>query len=308
MDMSRLQAFCTVVETGSFTRAAKALYVTQPSISVKVQELESFYGSTLLERNSKRVVPTESGTLLYEQGKKILQLAENIQKEIALLNHTEEGEILIGASCTIGNFALPCSIYLFKELYPDINIKLNIENRDKIVEKLLNQSIKIGLIEGPVTKELREELLKEGLRVRKIVNHELVLTVPNNDEWQNISELSLNDLKTIPLIMREPACGIRKTVEKTLMEQELPPDTLNIALQLESVNAIISTIASDRGVSFLPRMSIRKELRYGILKKIAIKETTFPHPFTLLYYPGDASKKYHNSFVDLLVSKDRGFC
>lgn len=308
MDMSRLQAFCTVVEAGSFTKAAKTLYVTQPSISVKIQELESFYQVKLLERNSKRVVPTESGSLLYEQGKKILLLAENIQKNIERLNNTNEGEILVGASCTIGNFALPCSVYLFKERFPRANITLSINNSATIVNNILNQSIKIGLIEGPVTKEVRDELLQEGIRVKRIINHELVLTAPKNDQWADIDEISVDELKSFPLIMREPGCGIRRTIEKTLMEQELPPDALNTVMQLDSTNAIISTISSDRGVSLLPRMAIRKELRYGILKKINIRETRFLHPFTLLYYPGETLQKYHNAFIDLVISKDRGFC
>lgn len=307
MDMSRLQAFCAVVEHGSFTRAAKALFVTQPSISVKVQELESFYNVKLLERNAKRAVPTEAGMLVYEQGQKILLLADNIKKELARVSSPEE-EILVGASSTIGNFALPCSVYLFKERYPDSSVNLKITNTDQVVKDMLNHSIKIGLVEGPMSKELRDNMRQEGINTRKIATHELVLTAPNNETWEGVNELSLKDLDSVPLIMREAGSGIRKTIEKTLMEQDLAPETLNVVLQLDSINAIISTVTANRGVSFLPRMAIRKELRYGILKTIKINQASFPHPFTLLHFPKKTTKRYHQSFVNLLLSKDRGFC
>ncbi len=306
--MSRLQAFCAVVENGSFTKAAKSLYVTQPSISVKIQELEAYYNTKLLDRNSSRAVPTESGKLLYEQGKRILLLADNILKNIERLNNREKTEIMVGASSTVGNFALPCSVYLFKEQYRDADIVLSINNSEQVINEIINHSIRIALIEGPLDKETKNKIAAEKIKSLKIINHELVLAVPNNAEWEGCDEISLEELKNVPLILREKGSGMRNTVEKSLAEKGLSIDDLNIALQLDSINAIISTVSANRGVAFLPKMAIRKELRYRTLKKINVTDTKFPHPFTLLYFADGISEKHYESFINLLKSKDRGFC
>ena len=308
MDMSRLQAFVAVVENGSFTKAAKALYVTQPSISVKIQELEGYYNTKLLDRNSNRVVPTEAGTLLYEQGKRILLLADNILKNIERLNNRDKTQIMVGASSTIGNFALPCSVYLFKEKYTDVEIILSINNTEQVINDITNHSIRIAIVEGHLDEEIKKNLISEKIKSSKIINHELVLAAPNNAEWEGCDEISLDDLKTIPLILREKGSGMRNTVEKSLGEKGISLNDLNVVLQLDSINAIISTVSANRGVAFLPKMAIRKELRYRTLKKITITDTKFPHPFTLLYLTDGLSEKYHKSFIDLLKSKDRGFC
>ncbi len=307
MDLNCLKSFCTVVEAGSISKAAKKLFMTQPALSVKIRELENQYQTKLLERSNIGVKPTETGLLVYKQGQKVLSLSDNIQREIEKTKSIYQ-ELSIGAANTIGNFALPCTLYIFKERNPNFNIKLSISNSEEVAEKILLQKVEMGLIEGPLSSEFKQSLSQEGIKTKKIAKSELILVVRNNKKWQDIDTISVKDFIKLPLIIRESGSGIRSTILKTLSDNEITINELNIILELNTINAITSTVAANKGVSLLPKMALRKELRHKILKAVKIEGLTFEHDFTLLYRPIKTNTELNKTFLNFLNSSERGFC
>lgn len=307
MDFSSLKAFCTVVETGSISKAAKKLYITQPALSVKIKGLEKFFKEQLFERTNKGIKPTEAGLLVYNQGQKILAILENIEKDLAK-SRSQVKELLVGASSTIGNYALPCTVYVFSERHPDYKIKLDINKTDNIIERISNRSLEMGLVEGPIPEETRKALAQEGVRFRVVAHNELFLIAPNTEQFEAMDSVTVGELRTMPLILREQGSGIRNTIETALSEVGLTLDDFNVVLELNTTNAIKSAISSDNGVSLLPKMALRKELHYGILKAIPVKGIKLRHNFTLLYYNVETNRPPYGTFLRFLQSKDRGFC
>jgi DNA-binding transcriptional LysR family regulator len=308
VDIASLKAYCTVIESGSISKAAKKLFVSQPSLSMKVQDLENRYQTILLERTNKGISPTEAGLVLYQHALKIVSLDQSIERELDP-SRGEHPELIVGASSTIGNQALPCTVYNFNEKYPQYKISMKIGNSEHVIEQVVNKRVDLGLIEGPLSDAMRDTLAKEGIKTKRVTTNALVLVVPLNEHWNNISHISLeNDFLELPLILREVGSGIRTTLELTLATRSISISDLHIVMELDTTGAIISAVTSGKGVSLLPKMAIRKELHYNILKEVTVDDIVFKHDFTTLYFQDDSQKPVYNAFIKFLHSKERGFC
>ncbi len=308
MNLSHLESFCQVIKNGGITSAAQELHISQPALSLQIKELEKTLQTNLLNRGNRGVTPTKTGQILFDYGTKILNLADNMQKEIDKQKDDSLEELVVGASCTMGNYALPCSVYIFKENFFEHTIQLDISSTKNVLEKLASGEIKVGVIEGPLSNSL-QEIINEGvLSHKKIAQDELVIIAPYDETWKEINEISPEELPQLNLILREKGCGIRETVEETFKSHGIDIGELNILLELNSSNAIISSVAAGKGISILPKMSLRKELRHRTLKAINLKGVTFTHHIHLLHtltYPKDSLS---STFIDFLSSPARGFC
>jgi len=306
MDISHLSTYCTVIEAGSISRAAKELYVTQPAISQKIQELEEFYQVQLLDRTNRGIKPTETGLFLYSEAQKVLSLMANIQRELEEIRNPSE-EILVGASSTIGNFALPCTMLAFRKRYPGYNVSINIDNSETQINKIIGHRIEIALVEGPIKPKVIQQLSNEGITVNRIAQTKLILIAKHDGKYKGISNLSIEELIDIPFITREAGSGIRATIENVFAKNSISINDFKTLHELNTISSILSAVTSDIGVALLPVMALRKELRYKIVKPVRIEGLLFHHDLSLLYQV-NYKKKSYKAFVEIINSKDRGFC
>jgi len=306
VDISHLSTFCTVIEAGSISRAAKELFVTQPAISQKVQELEEHYKVQLLERTNKGIKPTETGLFLYSEAQKVLALMGSIQRELEAIRNPSE-ELTVGASSTIGNFALPCSMFTYRERHPGYDVTIEIGNTSDMISKLLSRRVEIALVEGPLKQAWIDQLEAENISIKKIAQTKLILVAKYGGQYQDLNAIQLADLKNMAFITREPGSGIRYSIEEGLSKNEIDLGDFSTVHELNTINAIISAVASDMGVALLPGMALRKELRYKIVKPIRITDAQFRLDLNLLYQ-NNSKKHSYNAFIDLIDSRDRGFC
>ncbi|EEG77648.1 LysR family transcriptional regulator [Dethiobacter alkaliphilus] len=308
MDFSSLRALCVVIDCGSISKAARKLFVSQPSLSVKIRDLESHFQTTLLERTNKGIRPTEAGLMVYQHAQKMLSLEESIERKLDKTK-SQEQQLTVGTSTTLGDYALPCTVYNFQEKYPHYKILLEITDSEQVINMVLDQRVELGLIEGPISAEMREKLRQEGIKTRRVATSELIVVVPYNEYWQNIDSISMEkEFTSLPLVIRKKGSGIRTTLEMALHKYGLSLDHLNVVLELNTTNAMVAAVEANKGVTLLPEMAIRKELHYKTLKKITIENVTLRHHFTTLYYPGKSEKEVHSIFLNFLHSRERGFC
>jgi len=306
LDLSHLTTFCTVIEAGSISKAAKELYVTQPAISLKIQELEDHYQVQLLERTNRGIKPTEIGLYVYSESQKIIALLANMQREIDAMHNPSE-ELVIGASNTVGNFALPCTMFVFRERHPGYKVNIELGNTAEVINKMISRRVEIGLVEGPINESWAEQLAREDINIKIIARNKLILVAKNMGQYSSKRTITFEEMKNIPLIIREQGSGIRAAFEEVLSNKGFTLDDFNIVYELNSINSIVSAVASDMGVALLPGVALRKELRYKILKAIRISDIKFQHNLSLLYQ-SNTKKHSYNAFIQLINSKDRGFC
>ncbi|MCG0278707.1 MAG: LysR family transcriptional regulator [Thermanaeromonas sp.] len=297
MNLAHIQAFCTVAQVKSISEAARILHISQSSLSYQIQLLENDLDAELLTRTNKGVELTEVGEIVYEYGQTLLKLVENMKRDIESWKSGHE-RLIVGASTSIGSYALPCTIYTFKEKYPGANIRLLVANREETIQRLLERSIDLGLIEGPVE--------VPGLVTRGVAEDELLLIV--NPNWEGSDTVTLKELSTLPLIIREEGSGTRQTIERALQEQGLSLQDLNVVLELNSNDAIKSAIAAGHGVSLLSRLTVKAELGSGTLKALRVEGISFRTTFNIVYHRGKPMNSLQKRFCRFILSNPKAFC
>jgi len=294
MDLNHLQAFSMVVESGSISEAVRRLFVSQPSISTKISELEKHFQIKLLERTNKGIKPTRQGLFLYHEGKKMLSMAKNLERGLERASDNISEELSIGASETIGNYLLPCRIIQFRELNPHCKIYFIIDDSSQIVLKISNNTLDIGFVEGPLPSEITEQISREGLAFEKIAEDELVLVASKSIKVFNHT-VGCDVLKTMPLILLNRDKDIRISVEDTLSKNDMHIDELNVVMETDRINSVISAIIAGKGFSLLPKIVLLKDN----IKQLSFKELTFKYEYFLIYNPANLSRNMIRIFVNL---------
>jgi len=278
MENFRLKVFCAVAENLNFRKAAEALYLTQPAVTLQIKALEEELGSQLLDRTGSRVALTPAGKVLLKYAQRIAELAHQAEAEIAALSGAQSGVLRLGASTTIAQYLLPRLLGEFRKEHPRVRLSIISGNTEQIVEALVEQKIGIGLIEGPP--------LRRDVRAEPFFEDELVLTVPASHEWAEQGSIHPRQLADAPLLMREHGSGTRRVVEMALTKYGLKTKSLSFAMELDSTEAIISSIEAGLGVGFISVSAIAKAVALGSVRVVAVSGLRILRQLCLVYPSG----------------------
>lgn len=296
MNLEYLQSFYVTVKSNSISKAAENLHLTQPGLSMQLKNLEKELGVTLLNRSNKGVEMTEEGKVVFDYAHTILDIKGNIERDLKSLHETVP-TLIIGSCKSVGEYALPCSIYTFKKFNKDIDIHMQIDNSEEVIKKLCDHTINIGIVQ--------KHPENNSISTKTIISDELVLV---GSAYNDKNKISLEELRDLPLILREEGSGTREIILNSLEEKNIDLKDLNVIYNLNSPEAIKSSISSDKGFSFLPKLIINKELKKNYLKQIDIDELKIDFKYYLIYRKNYRLTSYEKRFVDFIISSKRGFC
>jgi len=274
LDSNQLKIFCMVTRQQSFSKAAKLLHMSQPAVSTQVKNLEEYYQGQLLVRTPQGVTLTKAGEVFYNYAQKILELQDEMEQQIEAVFKHENNQVVIGASTTIGNVSLPCSIYLFKEQYPEVELCLNIANAEEVFSMVMTDVVDIGVVEGDTE--------SSSLKSLHVASDELVLIVPPQHPAEG-DVISLQDFLKQPLIMREDGSGTRKILATALARHGYSVNQLNVITEMKNIYAIKSAVEAGLGGSVIPLLAVRKEAYTGTLKVLRIMDMDMPLIFNIVY-------------------------
>jgi DNA-binding transcriptional LysR family regulator len=301
LQISQFEIFIMVSRLKSFSKAAKLLYMTQPAISNHIQSMENYYGAKLFNRHSHGVSLTKAGEVVYAHAQKILSLHDAMEKEIDQVLNINKQNLVVGASSNVGNYALPCSIWTFKEKYPEVNIRLEIANSTAIIQQVLDNKVHLGVVEGPVE--------HKDLNVTQVFSDQLIIIAPPINKWLNRDSLTLEDLRRESLIIREEGSGIRQICEQIIAEKGIALQEFNIAAEMGSIDAIKSAVESGLGISITSRLSVQKEIRRGSLLAIDIEGIPSTIQFKVIHRKELDEPSLATRFIRFLGSpEERSFC
>jgi DNA-binding transcriptional LysR family regulator len=235
-----------------------------------------------------------------------MSIKETLCGEIIKLQNGLNRQLLLGASTVVGGYAIPCSIYCFKETYPDADIKLTIANSKKILEMLNEGSLDAAVIEGPMPQPLG--CMTDEIVARTIGLDDLIVIAPPGVLSDNKDIISIDELRELPMIVREPGSGIRASMEKALDELGVSFNQMNVIMELNSIEAIKAFVAAGKGFSILSYLAVRKELYYGTLKSLQIDGLSGKHIFTLLHPRRAFLSPLEKEFITFMKSDGRSFC
>lgn len=295
MNLEYLRSFYITVKANSISKAAKMLFLSQPGLSMQLQALEKDLGVSLLIRSNKGVELTKEGEVVFDYASKLLTLQDNIERDLDALK-LDQPKLFISSCKSIGDYALPCTLYLYKHNYPNILIDLQIGNSAKVVKDVLSKTATIGIIQSHFD--------EPNLVFHAITESEITLATGNNTS----SPISLEELCNLPLILLEEGSGSRKDLLLKLEHLGILYDDLTVLFEANSSEAIKSAVLSGKGAGFFPKITIQRELERGLLHPITIEDFSLTTKFYIIHRKDHTLTSFEQSFIDLILSEKRGFC
>src|SRR5579875_3550879 len=280
MENFRLKVFRTVAEEASFRRAAERLNLSQPAVSQQIHALEEETSATLFDRSHGRVRLTDAGAVLLRYARKGARLAAETRAALEATRGETAGELRVGASMTVAQYILPRILGAFLQANPRVELAVASGNTERILQALTEGKIDVGLIEGPASS-------REVFRQR-FFEDRMVLIVGRDSPWRRTSTLPVRELCDVPLLMRERGSGSRRVVELALRRAGLKRRDLRIAMDLDSIVAIISAVEAGLGAGFVSEWAIRKEVRLGTVRVLPVEGLDIRRDFTLVRRLGPA--------------------
>ncbi|MDH6356100.1 DNA-binding transcriptional LysR family regulator [Dysgonomonas sp. PH5-45] len=277
----RLVVFVSVARNLNFTRAAAELHISQPAISRHIQELESMYKTQLFERSGNKVKLTVPGETLLRYAENILETYRNLQLEMNLLTGNLSGELRVGASTTIAQYVLPPIIAKFISRFPDIRLTVTSGNTEQIEQALEEHKTDIGLVEGAHR--------KHSLKYTPFGKDELVLITGAGNKIGD--EISVNELATLPLVLRESGSGTLEVIEQALAAHNKRLSQMNILLQLGSTESIKLFLENSPSVfAIVSITAITKELLNNTFKVVEVSDLELNREFSYVVSQGAHSE------------------
>ncbi len=262
MDLWRLNIFVKVVESGSFSKAADQVLLTQPTVSSHINDLEAHFGCRLIDRLGKEVAPTRAGQLLYKYARKLLALENETESVMADYHGIMRGHLHIGGSTIPGEYILPAVIGRYSADYPEVKVSLSIGDTRQVTEEVFSGGLEFGIVGARMKnkKLVQEEVATDKLR----------LVVPADHKWAGRQRVSLKNLLTESIIVREKGSGTLQALLDSLSSAGYKSGDLDIIAEMGSTTAVIQGIKSKVGISVLSTLAVREELQAGRLKALPI--------------------------------------
>jgi DNA-binding transcriptional LysR family regulator len=299
MDLHQIEIFCTLIRLRSFSRAAEALFLTQPTVSGHIKNLETELGVMLLDRLGKRVVPTEEGEILYRYGQKLLALRDHARQEIEAVSGRMSGLLKIGGSTIPGAYILPEFIVTFKKEYPSLSVQLMIDDTAKVTQAVKDGELCIGVVGARVS---------DGhLESHTFLSDELVVAVPAGHHWENKKSIPIEALKHEPFILREEGSGTRRIMEEHLEKAGVSLADLNTVAIVGSSDAVRQAVKAGLGVSILSIRALRGDIETGRISAVRLKGLQFERSFSIILLKGRSRSPLCQKFLDFLMKETQKF-
>lgn len=286
MDIRHLRIFIAVVEASSMNKAAKELFISQPTISQAIRELEEYYGVMLFERINQKLYITN-------QGKKLLPLARQAVEafdtmEISMKNAGEHPLLRVGGSVSVGTALLPKKVLQFEEAVENISVNVYINNTTTIEKMLLNSELDIAIIEGMIE--------SEDLLLTPICQDELVVVVGKKHPFYNRDIIKLQELNNQEAIMRENDSNQRNQYEQILKEKHI---TLQKKWMSSNTEAIKKAVMNSSKLTILSTLIVADEVQRGDLHIVKVRDMKVTRDINLVIHKDKYISKALEQFITL---------
>lgn len=285
MNLKQLEAFVQVAEKKNFSKAAKSMFLTQPTVSAHISGLEKELNTRLLVRNTKEVELSEEGSRLYEYAKQIILLTEQIAEEFK--EEPEAGEqsvVTIAASTVPAQYLLPEILAKFRQKYPKEQFQIQESDSTGVVEQVVSRNVDIGLT--------GTEMSRKHCEFLPFYEDDLIVITPNTEQFRRRKQGGsvLDWLRSEPLILREEGSGTRKETMKILQQLGVHQEELNIIASVENPETIKRSVSSGMGISILSALAARDAVSSGAVLGFSLGELQGRRQIYVVY-----NKNFHLS-------------
>tara|TARA_B100000475_G_scaffold175863_1_gene139788 strand:- start:365 stop:1312 length:948 start_codon:yes stop_codon:yes gene_type:complete len=295
--LDQLRILHAISKEGSFKKAAEKLYISQPAVSLQVQNLEKQLNMPLFYRDKRKARLTETGQLLIKYCERVLSLCEETCRALDELQTLQSGGLIIGASQTTGTYLMPRLIGIFRNRYPQMAIELKVHSTRKISWGVANGNIDLAVVGGEVPKELHN-----SLEIISYAEDELALILPLSHPFSSQEFIQKEDLYRLSFIALNTQSTIRNVIENTLIQHGIDSSYFKIEMELNSIEAIKNAVNSGLGAAFVSVSAITKELELGMFHWAKIDGIQIKRTLSVLLNP----KRYYSNATQIFKEEILG--
>jgi DNA-binding transcriptional LysR family regulator len=291
MQIENFKIFADLVETKSFSKAAKLNGITQSAVSQQARSMERHFKSLLIDRSQKQFQLTREGQRVYETAKDILNHYEKLHSELLEMKRIVSGTIRISTIYSIGLHELPPYVKAFLQAYPAVNCRVEYRRSNLVYEDVLHNSVDFGLVAFPQ-------------RVRQIdiipfrEDHLVLITHPDHPLGK-FEQIEMKQLVGHKFIGFDPDIPTRKAVDGILRDNRLDIETV---MEFDNIETVKRAVEIDAGVAVVPQATVQQEVAQGTLKTVAFKGKEFSRPLGILMRKGRVLTPAMRRFLDTLTS------
>ncbi|MDR1321072.1 MAG: LysR family transcriptional regulator [Gracilibacteraceae bacterium] len=283
-----LEVFCKVADTGSFTKAAQSLFLSQSAVSQQISNAEEEYGVRLFLRGHREVSLTPEGKILYAYAKRILSLYKSAAEELSQKSGIVSGSIIVGASCTVGEYILPLILGKYKHLYPLVNLLFHVGNNEYVLAGIRQNKFDLGFVGEPCNlQNLESELFTQD---------EMVLIAAPAHPLAQKASVTFEDICSVPFIIRENGTGTRRFIEDLLRRNGLTISDLEIWMEYGSFESIKRFVQTGMGITMISRWAVEQEIGLKLLRILPMEGVSLKRNFLFVYNKGYADSQLINGF------------
>jgi len=287
--LRQLQAFTTVARRLSFTRAAEEMGLTQPAVSMQIKQLEAQIEQPLFEQMGKKLYLTEAGREMRQYARAILQQVDDMDVGLKGLKGLERGTLKISVANTAHYFA-PKLLSIFYERYPGVNVKLDVTNREQLVNQLEENDVDMVIMGRPPS----EIDVESGV----FMENPLVLIAPSDHPFGREHSIQLNRLEGEVFLVREEGSGTRKAMELFFKQHGI---TMVTGMEVSSDEAIKQSVQAGLGLGIMSRDAVQNEMQLGHLIVPDVLHFPIMRQWYVMHRKGKRLSPIAQAFKDFLL-------
>lgn len=258
MDLGQIEAFVHVANQRSFSRAAEALFLTQPSVTARIQALERDLGERLFERSGRGVRLTEVGACFLPHAERVLQALHAGRDAIDALRNLQSGSLILASATTVSTYILPGLLKTFRSRFPRVEVSVRTGRSEQVLQMLLADEAQVGLVRA---------VYHQDVETRGLIEDELILVANSDDETVDAGSISVEQLGDHPFIFFDRNSSYYSLAQGLFRQHGVAPRT---QMELDSMEATKKMVEEGLGIAMLPRIAIERELQDGTLREIEI--------------------------------------
>lgn len=278
--LQQLRILKAIATEKNFTRAASVLYISQPSLSKQIKNLEENLNTILINRERNNISLTESGKIFLQYSERILILCEESCRALIDLKNGDRGKLTVGASQTIGTYLMPRILAIFAQNYPQIDLKVQVESTRSIATSIIKREIDVAIVGGEISEEL-----KKKLTIQPFVSDELCLIIAHSHPFAMKKVIPKEDLYYLDFIGLHSNSTIKKFIDTILLQNQIQTNELRTILQLNSIEGIKTAVSLGLGAAFVSSSSIEKEIKLNQIQVLEIENLTIQRQLSIISNP-----------------------
>lgn len=293
MHIQNFKTFCDLVETQSFSKAARLNEVTQSAVSQQLKAMESFYDMLIVDRNQKKFRLTQQGTTLYTTFKEILNLYEKLNCQILEMRNVVSGSIQISTVNSIGLHELPPYLKSFMKEFPSVNARVEYRRANLVYEDVLHGSADLGLVAFPVK--------HKDLTVIPFATDELIVAMNPDHPLAEKKNLSIEELKGVEFIAFEKDIPTRKATDEILRQSDVE---ISIVMEFDNVETVKRALEINAGVAIIPKNTVSNEAGRNQLVTCKLDSGKHIRPLSIIHKKSRMLTPALRSFIDKMTGSN----